>query len=248
MAIKSLSQPSIHHHPAKSMVNHCAVIITKWKPFPLLMLQPELHLIVAESLDPIDRISLKLTNRYFYQIITPLTLKELPSIQDRIYKRRGPSSQAIPGSDVKNDRHPYLACMSCVKLRLSTNFANHQQRCSPVLRVPLRLRGGLTVEPYCLQQRFCMFCGIIKRKAGYKQGDIIRVNDEEFVICNYCNQIGKNGDEYSRRRATGLCARCWSGLRKVRGSERAETQSYLEQAWEDANTEKAEGTADASGV
>lgn len=49
------------------------------------------------------------------------------------------------------------------------------------------------------------------------QGDVVRVNQEEYVVCNFCNKLGKNGKVGSRRRAAGLCEDCWMTLEIFRG-------------------------------
>lgn len=97
-------------------------ISAKAAPFPLMSLVPELHLIVAENLNPFDRLALRLSNRHFFRLIPPVNLsaKDLSLAQAQLYKRRGPDSQAVPGTTIKNDTFPYLACMSCMRLRLST--------------------------------------------------------------------------------------------------------------------------------
>lgn len=181
-------------------------------PFPLMSLAPELQLIVAENLDPFDRLSLKLTNRHLFHFIpsVQLTLKDLALAQAQLYKRRGPDSQAVPGTNIKNDEFPYLACMSCMRLRLSTNFADAQTRWSPILKVPRRLIKNVVVKGYSLQQRFCIDCGINEERNGFQKGRIINVNDEEFVICNFCSKLGRNAEKGSRRPAAGLCEVCWS--------------------------------------
>lgn len=188
-------------------------------PFPLMSLVPELHLIVAETLDPFDRLSLKLTNRHFFQLISPVQLnsKDLSLAQTQLYKRRGPNSQAVPGTPIKNDRFPYLACMSCMRLRLSTSFADHQTRWSPVLKVPRRLTKTIFVKNYSLLQRFCIDCGIKEKKDGFRQGQVVKVDQKEHVICNFCSNLGRKVEDGSRRQALGLCEMCWIMLETTRG-------------------------------
>lgn len=183
-------------------------------PFPLMSLAPELHLIVAENLDPFDRLSLTLTNRHFFHLIpfVQLSLKDLSLAQAWLYKRRGPDSQAVPGTNIKNDKFPYLACMSCLRLRLSTKFADDQTRWSPVLKVPRRLIKTIVVKGYSLQQRFCINCGIHEKRNGFQPGQIVKVNDEEFLICNFCSHLGRNVEKGSRRCAAALSEECWSML------------------------------------
>lgn len=187
-------------------------------PFPLMSLAPELHLIVAETLDPFDRLSLKLTNRHFFQLISPVQFssKDLASAQAQLYKRRGPDTQAVPGTPIKADRFPYLACMSCMRLRLSTSFADDQTRWSPVLKVPRRLTKTTFVKHYSLFQRFCIDCGVNEKKDGFQQGQIVKVDQKEYVICNFCSNLGRKVGDGSRRQAAGLCEVCWIRLEITR--------------------------------
>lgn len=188
-------------------------------PFPLLKLAPELHLLLSESLEPIDRISLKLTNRYFYLTIPSFQPDELSNAQQQLYKRRGPAKQAIPGTNLKQEIDPYLACMCCFRLRPMLKFADEQQRWSPVLKVGWHRTKDLKVPSHVRLPRLCITCGIYNGRVGHLPGNIIPLDGKEVVVCNFCIQYGWIGAREVRRRAAGLCDKCWKVLEVNRGSE-----------------------------
>ena len=177
----------------------------------LVKVPVEIHLLIANNLDPLERILLKLTNRYFYQIIEPLNHKELKEAQQLLYNQRGCKKQCIPGLPETQDHlKPYLACMTCSRLRLSSKFADEQQRAFPLLKVPVRMMVRFGRLPYKRIKRFCIDCGLKDGKYESPKSDIITVNGDLFRVCKSCQELTqtwKGTVSHTKR----LCRNCYLG-------------------------------------
>ena len=178
---------------------------------------PEIHLIIIGNLNLLDRICLKLTNRYFHRTIAPLNSNNIARAQDLLYLLRGKHHQSIPGRERKqNDLpRPYLACLSCQRLRSSSNFADNELRTTPALRLGSRRtlwRKGLSSR---LKKRLCIECGLKKRQRGYGRGTMIEVEEFSYVYCKHCCELREviDGTEFH----TGLCRECLLEKEKQQG-------------------------------
>ena len=163
---------------------------------------------ITAELNPLDRISLKLTNRYFHSTISPLTTEELPWAQQSLCQAPKPSTQPTLEIILKTKsekwRPPYLACMSCLHLRPCYMFADSQIRRFPAPRVPKGLRGDLPKTSYYNSRRFCVSCGIKKETRGYQPSDTIIINDVSFLFCCRCKKVNLRTDSL----VLGECQKC----------------------------------------
>ena len=197
--------------------------------FPIMNVATEIQLLIIGNLNPLDRICLKLTNHYFYQIIDPLTPAELPKAQQLLYQKRGYDRQKVPGSDRPGrfdcPLRPYLACMTCSRLRLSSKFSDDQQRASPVLRVPPRLKRSLGHLFYTTRKRFCITCGLGARH--WVDGDTLEVEEKLYQVCRSCHKL-KETCKGTRSYTMKFCRHCYLNTLKVSndGASRRWLDSY----------------------
>ena len=135
---------------------------------PLVDLPGELQNEVLSYLEFPDTINLKLTCHHFNSII-----RGISSLTHQNLLR------AEQYMDAHKDRykHTYLACCHCVRLRLSTRFADSMTK---------KNRGiGHTRS----HTRFCVDCGLLNGPGltnRYGKGMCIKVHGKLFAICRSC--------------------------------------------------------------
>lgn len=86
------------------------------EPKDLSSLSTELHLNIIKYLDPLARISLKLTNRYFHNNIKPITTEEDIKEADVPLREHFFQSRSVPVTSY------YPACYTCLRLRPDSKF------------------------------------------------------------------------------------------------------------------------------
>jgi hypothetical protein len=159
------------------------------------------HEIVSNlsSADFPDKYSLRLSCRYFYNLIPAMQHSELLEVES------GPYCVT----------HKLFACKDCLRLRPASKFADK-------MRKRKRNQGG---EEKSL--RFCIECGI-KPKAGttrYTRGSYLEVMRVPHVICIRCGRFGQAGTGEADKKH---CYGCWSRqLEQQRRREKAENQNRL---------------------
>ncbi|KAF2838156.1 hypothetical protein M501DRAFT_1017180 [Patellaria atrata CBS 101060] len=128
-------------------------------------LPPEIQLTIIDQLDPVGKLNLRITSRYYYDTIKPLTPNELLQTEK--------SDWAI--------KNGLLRCMDCKRLRPSSCFADS-------MRKGKKGRNGL--EP---EKRFCIDCGVHPKfgRNRYTPGSEIEINTQRWVICKVCNLFMK---------------------------------------------------------
>lgn len=93
---------------------HQLNLIETQKSVPILKIPSELHLAIAECLD-YESVMLKLTNRYFYKTIQPLTYDQAKTWWHWPWLDKTWTN--------------YLVCMVCCRIRPRTEFARASSTC-----------------------------------------------------------------------------------------------------------------------
>ncbi|KAL6714094.1 hypothetical protein ACLMJK_008588 [Lecanora helva] len=165
-------------------------------PFSLVSLPSELQEIVITHLNIIDKISLRLTCHYFSSIISPLTSATIAEAQQILYSYRDPHAQGVGAPPYDTFKRPYLACMSCHRLRPSNKFLNNQLRAKPTLKVPRALQlartkqFGVMPNRYRDEPRYCYQCEAVERKVKkYRPGAEVDIEHSHYVVCRCAGEL-----------------------------------------------------------
>lgn len=151
-------------------------------PASFLGLPPEIHLLIIDQLFFRDKIYLKRTCAYFYDLVPPLSHGELLDAETSDYAR---------GRDL-------YACRYCLRLLPASEFADRMLR---------RRRGKYGRHA---DRRFCVACGLKPRDAAarYGPGAHITMGNTFYVICISCNTFQRGAfDRHGRH--TSECEPCW---------------------------------------
>ena len=156
-------------------------------PLTLSTIPRELHSMIAEYLNPIDRIHWKKTSRTFYLSIAPFQYNDLRPAQILLFARDHPGEE-IPSSIDHSSECKYLACTTCLRLRPTQIFAD-------ITTFDLPLITGTDEQDYELySQRFCIDCGIEANLPGYTPGSAIELygpmyDEFTYVVCYRCKML-----------------------------------------------------------
>ncbi len=203
-------------------------------------LPTELHLIIASHLDDLSQMSLKITNRHFYSLISPLTSDRMAHAQIQLHRRRS---------------YAYLACMTCLRLRPNLEFTDEWP--SGVIRTPhlwhTYIRTTITHyfhDDWCLlkQQfpdlqcfecdeslgsgvkvapRICIECGIKNGGPGYQAGSLLWVRGLLYIIKTKSPQLEPPTVHCSRHSGPGASHFCWISKCKYASINGGETWDSL---------------------
>lgn len=169
------------------------------EPKGLSSLSTELHLNIIKHLDPLARISLKLTNRYFHNI-KPITTEEDIKEAD-VLLREHLESRSVPITSY------YPACYTCLRLRPDSRFPEFEHvPCWGPFRTSAEVKTDHYEWEYA--RHICMDCGVKYQQPGFTKGSIIECGDIEYVVCKKCGKLGR----FNRSRpdyAVELCNACY---------------------------------------
>ncbi len=196
---------------------------------PITTLSAELYNNITESLNPLERIHLKLTSTFFYKMIAPLEPKELTDAQDLLYNRRNPCKQTIPGLFLKSGRKTYLACMSCDRLRPTRKFADDHLLSRPHLQVPKDLLRNYPHPRPRKINRICIECGLEQKKCGYRKTDVIEVEGRKYLVCTRCEKLGRT-EKGTKGFARKICKKCIREMERMDEELEEETRQEAEEA------------------
>lgn len=147
----------------------------------LLDLPAELDHLIAQHLDMLDLMRMRITCSALHAAIPPLSLSELLELERTVF-------------DHESD--PYI-CFDCKRLRPRRKFADSMVKSK---------RSKLSIYQD-VRKRFCIDCGI-SRGGRYTPGSHIVVFREQFVVCRSCWEFRKAAVEDGRN--TSECLRCWT--------------------------------------
>jgi hypothetical protein len=135
---------------------------------PIFHLPVELHREVASNLEGDEEISLlnlRMTNRYFHNLIHPPSHEVLLRLEKRFNSTLG------------------YACKLCLRLRPASKFA------TKILKGKKGINGGNR------SGRFCADCGFdVTKPEGYTPGAKVVVDGVTHVYCVHCRKVKKGKD------------------------------------------------------
>ena len=171
----------------------------------LMLVAPELHLMIISHLAPIDRASLRMTNRYFHATVPSLKAKELPRIERQI-----------------NHSHSYprvLCCTYCKRVRPLKHFADNMYEVTELKSK--KRKGVFRIQPIKIPvpgcygsvgtDFYCIDCAIKQQRSGYNPGDIMIVGKQYHVVCTWCNCNGR----LATIECPGICGLCADAAYRV---------------------------------
>lgn len=145
-------------------------------------LPTEIHIAIISQLSCPGRPNLKLTNRYFYELVPAPTHPQLLAAEDPIYDGEDP------------DTLKFLTCRDCLRLRPSYKFSDNMRK---------GRMGGMRSHAH---KRFCLDC-FVNPKPGttrHAKGMYVEVMGEGFVLCRDCVQFGPvRAEQADKRRCAG---------------------------------------------
>lgn len=169
---------------------------------PLMNVPPELHLEVADHLNELDRMRLRLTNCYFRQIVKPLKLNELVKAQQQHWhesvKIHLPHYHSVTFYDPE-----VFACMKCLQLRFKNHFGGFHSR---------PLYSSVSGVAYC-----CLDC---EKASGLRPSSKPRFLYIRSVgiLQSWCSSCEKFKEVHGREtRLDDKCAACVKGEDRVNG-------------------------------
>lgn len=169
---------------------------------PLMNVPPELHLEVTDHLNELDRMRLRLTNRYFRQAIKPLKLNELANAQQQHWhesvKIHLPHYHPVTFFDPK-----VFACMNCLQLRFRNHFEKLRSR---------PLYSTVYGVAYC-----CIDCEKVLGLRPRLKPRFLYVRSVGMLL-SWCSSCEKFKEVHVREtRLDDKCAACVKGEGRVNG-------------------------------
>ena len=169
----------------------------RYKP-SLTSLAPELHLMFISFLAPIDKACLRMTCRYFKEIISKMKAREVAKLPSQI-----------------NGRHPYpkvLFCNYCDRARPLKHFADKMYEVNEYKarnkKGKFHVKANKMIVPGVAgtvgSDFYCVDCAIKLEREGYRSGDIMVIGDQYHVVCSWCKQSGK----LASTERPGICETC----------------------------------------
>ena len=156
---------------------------------------------IVKELNPLDQMSLKITNRLFNELVPCPRGYHLEQAQHILYMRRGRNKQTMPGTNIgmssTRQSRPYLACMCCSRLRSSLEFDDDNVRREPELDLPRLPKGGKYIARYSSEQRMCIDCRL--KEMDYEPLTEIKIEGYDHVVC------GCRAGAYTIWRRTVFC-------------------------------------------
>jgi len=150
---------------------------------PLLQLPAEMQLAIIEHLRSLEKMTLRITNRHFHQLISPLPYSGLIETQEQLHTK----GLGTP---------PFLVCKSCLRLRSQDRFPNYAYLnlwcldCEMASKKHRRkFRSGFCIRTLGKPQFLCPCCKAFKGVA-----DVV----PKSARCVVCFEKGRDslGTEY----------------------------------------------------
>lgn len=156
----------------------------------IMSIPPEIHLIITKKLSFPDNINLKVTNRYFYNLIKQPSHQELLEAESSQYALH----------------HGLFASMDCVRLLPAVKFAD-------TMRTKKKRKGGLESH-----RRFCVRCGMNPKPmtGRYSPGSRIVTHGNVQVICIRCRKLKKGVADGT----VNHCEDCWNRVKHGQTEQR----------------------------
>lgn len=169
-------------------------------------LSSELHLMVISHLPNIDRVRLKITNHYFFDIIAPLTeVANIVQIRRKLNRAR------------KCRTALWLECPHCLRIRRVSKFADNEYRVA-VARMDKHWDPIIGSSHRC-----CLECAIKEGSNGYRTADIVVVQNRYHVVCARCRQLGMLASPQYQ----GICKGCCAGAEAAANGSTDVSQEFV---------------------
>lgn len=172
-------------------------------------LSTELHLIIAENLNLADRTCLKYTNRYFLHTILGARAHDwIELLRDLNANLRG------QGSAPK-----FIRCYECRQIRHGKKYADDL-----VEKLKLKINSS-TVPDHKINWTgsFCLDCGMVSKRQGYRPGDVLVVMDMFHIVCTGCYYI----KVMHTTKRPALCQECLVDAGKAGTNDNATSQTMV---------------------
>lgn len=154
-----------------------------------MSLAPELHLAIADQLDFPDKMHFRMVNRYFCNLIKPLSYEESLKAEKSRFT-------------LKNE---LFVCSLCQRLRRRENFI----KAKLIYRSNLQIMHNHEDRSLTLPVPYCIDCGYQEQLPGCRLGDTFFNNHGHSkmsqILCNGCKEFS----EPSQRKRFSMCNTCW---------------------------------------
>lgn len=159
------------------------VLDAESKKSEFLNLPTEIHFAIINQLFCPGRPSLKLTSRYFFELVPSPTHADLLAAEDPVYDGEDP------------DTIKFLACRDCLRLRPSYNFADRMRK---------GRFGGRRSHAF---KRFCIHCFLNPKpgKTRHAKGMYVEIMGDGFVLCRECMEFKAVPSDQGDKRRCGEC-------------------------------------------